>query len=425
MAITINWLTKVISIPQADLIFVSGTLYEADTDAIRLELKSIEADEGIPFEDTHRHNTEVTVAGTTFARTIEIINGYSIEFTPDAQYSVRLAGSNNNFFDIENGILVQNQVQVIAQNSGGLIVTAGSGGVNPQDIVDIASAVWDEPLTGATHNLSSSSGRRLRQIQENLGYEGGFIFVDTLGGTAGTEIFENGTVENPVLTWADALTLNASLGLNSFKIGNGSVILLTTDSSGFNLVGNNWELQLGGQAINGTFVTGNNLITGTATGGGTPPRLIGCLLNDVTLPPFEAINCCFSGTVTATTSGNYQFIRCHSITTGVETAIFDYGTMSSNVDVTMVGWAQGIEIRNLNNSGTDTFIITGQGEIIYASSCSGTVYQRGDWEVTNTGGVTIVADDNTTNINSILEDTGATLPGAIADIPTDLLDTIL
>ena len=90
MAITINWLTKVISIPQADLTFVTGTLYEADTDAIRLELKSIEADEGMPFVDTHRHNTEVSVAGTTFARIIEIINGYSIEFTPDAQYSVRL-----------------------------------------------------------------------------------------------------------------------------------------------------------------------------------------------------------------------------------------------------------------------------------------------------------------------------------------------
>jgi hypothetical protein len=126
MAITIDWPTKVISIPQSDLTFISGTLYEADTDAIRLELKAIEADEGMPFDDTHVHNTEVTVAGTTFARTIEIINGYSIQFTPDSQYSVRLAGSNNNFFDVENGILVQNQVQVIAQNSAGLI--SGGGG---------------------------------------------------------------------------------------------------------------------------------------------------------------------------------------------------------------------------------------------------------------------------------------------------------
>jgi hypothetical protein len=81
----------------------------------------------MPFADTHRHNTQVTIAGITYARTIEIINGYSITFE-DGQYSVRLAGSNNNFFDVENGILNQNQVQVIANNSAGLqIVSTGSG----------------------------------------------------------------------------------------------------------------------------------------------------------------------------------------------------------------------------------------------------------------------------------------------------------
>ena len=71
------------------------------------------------------HNTEVTVAGTTFARTLEFVNGYSIEFE-NLTYSVRLAGSNNNIFDVENGILVQNSVQVIAQNSAGLV--SGGGG---------------------------------------------------------------------------------------------------------------------------------------------------------------------------------------------------------------------------------------------------------------------------------------------------------
>jgi hypothetical protein len=122
MAITINRLTQVITVPQADLSLVTGSLYELDTNWFRNELKTIEAsEEGIVELDTHQHNTEVTVAGTTFARTIEMINGYSVEFTPDSAWSVRLAGSNNNIFDVENGILVQNQVQVIAQNSAGLV----------------------------------------------------------------------------------------------------------------------------------------------------------------------------------------------------------------------------------------------------------------------------------------------------------------
>lgn len=102
----------------------------------RLELASIQDSEAGIFADTmYTHNTEVTVAGTTFARTIEIINGYSIKFE-DLTYSVRLVGSNNNIFDIENGILVQNQVQVIPTNSAGLIVSAATTAPTQQQIRD-------------------------------------------------------------------------------------------------------------------------------------------------------------------------------------------------------------------------------------------------------------------------------------------------
>ena len=133
MAITIDYLTKIILVPQADLTFISGTLYTMDTDAFRLALADLQDDEeGIPFDTIYQHNTEVIVAGTTFARTIEIINGYSIEFE-DGQYTVRLEGSNNNIFDVEAGILVQNQVQVIPTNSAGLIISgAGGSGLTPE-----------------------------------------------------------------------------------------------------------------------------------------------------------------------------------------------------------------------------------------------------------------------------------------------------
>ena len=164
MAISVNWPTGVITVPQADLTFISGTLYELDTDAFRLALKDLEDDvEGQPWPDTHRHNTEVTVAGTTFARVIEIINGYSITFENGA-YTVRLAGSNNNFFDVENGILNQNGVSIIAGNSAGLIVGAGA------DPADIADAVWDEVTSG--HTTASTFGllaQKLLTVAKFLG----------------------------------------------------------------------------------------------------------------------------------------------------------------------------------------------------------------------------------------------------------------
>lgn len=128
MALSIDWgNTYVITVPRADLTLVSGTLYELDVNAFRLELKSLEDDAaGMPYPRTHNHNTEVTVAGITFARFVEILPPYSVEFE-NGPYSVRLVGANNNVFDIENGILSQNQVQVISNNSAGLVSSSGSG----------------------------------------------------------------------------------------------------------------------------------------------------------------------------------------------------------------------------------------------------------------------------------------------------------
>ena len=69
--ISVDPSTFVITVPQADLFFVSGTLYNHDTDAFRLELKSFEdSEQGIVMPKTHNHNTEVTIAGTTYARAI-------------------------------------------------------------------------------------------------------------------------------------------------------------------------------------------------------------------------------------------------------------------------------------------------------------------------------------------------------------------
>lgn len=123
MALSIDYLTKVITVPQADLTLVSGTLYELDTEAFRNNLHTIQASSGGIFaDDFFIHNTEVTVAGVAYARTIEITNGWKVEFE-DGQYAVRLVGSNNNIFD--EGVIVRNQVSVIPTNSGGLVSQEG------------------------------------------------------------------------------------------------------------------------------------------------------------------------------------------------------------------------------------------------------------------------------------------------------------
>jgi hypothetical protein len=138
MAISVNWASKIITVPQADLTFISGVLYELDVNTFRLALKALEDDaDGMVFDDTHRHTPPTTLSGVTYARFIEIINGYTVVIQ-DGQYVVRCVGANHNLADVK----VANQVSLIIGNAAGLVVT-GSG-VTAQDKLDIADRVWDE-----------------------------------------------------------------------------------------------------------------------------------------------------------------------------------------------------------------------------------------------------------------------------------------
>jgi len=143
---TINWVTKVITIPQSFLTFISGSLYELDVNELRLVLKDIEDDEGIPFPDTHRHNTQVLLSGVTYARTFEIINGYTVTFE-NGNYSVRCVGANHNLADVKN----VNYVSLIVGNSAGLITVSSGSGLSTEEH-DQLMALPEETLTTEEHN---------------------------------------------------------------------------------------------------------------------------------------------------------------------------------------------------------------------------------------------------------------------------------
>lgn len=230
MAITVDPLTFIINIPQADLTLVSGTIYELDTDWFRLELKAWEAggnglSEGITFQKTHDHNTEVTIAGVVYARAIEILVPYSIEFQ-DAQYTVILKGSNNNIFDVENGILVQNQVQIISTNSAGLVVVDTGSGITPGDKTDIIEGVWDEVLSGTNHLVPDSAATALRSAT----YIIGSITLDTINGDAGTG-WAIGTHFQPSNNLTDALTIMGYGNVHDLVLENNITVGPTHDIS--------------------------------------------------------------------------------------------------------------------------------------------------------------------------------------------------
>ena len=120
MAITLNHSTLVFTVPQSDLTPLGGTLYELNTETkLRADINALMDNENeIALTTPIRHNTEVVLAGVTYARTIEFINGYTITFSTEvAPYRVNLVGSNNNVTDVLN----LTDASVIPSNSAGLI----------------------------------------------------------------------------------------------------------------------------------------------------------------------------------------------------------------------------------------------------------------------------------------------------------------
>jgi hypothetical protein len=119
MAIAIDWGPRVIHVPKADMTLVQSTpieMRELDLDEFRMALKDLEdGEEGMAFPDTHRHETESAIGGITYARKIEIINGYTVTFE-DGQYVVNLVGANSNVIDRMN----PNNVSARSANSAGL-----------------------------------------------------------------------------------------------------------------------------------------------------------------------------------------------------------------------------------------------------------------------------------------------------------------
>ena len=124
--ITINYATNVITVPQSYCTSLGGGRYELDLDQFRLDLRELEADEtGICFSSTHNHNTALTLSGTTYARSVEMLSPYTINFEDTGSpWTVVCVGANHNVGDVKT----VDHVSLIIGNSAGLIqVTSGSG----------------------------------------------------------------------------------------------------------------------------------------------------------------------------------------------------------------------------------------------------------------------------------------------------------
>lgn len=100
---------------------------------------------------TGLNNVKIDLSSDAFYATAE---DYQVIITTGTVDGVSVVGEVVSSFSIEN------RFDVVSLSATGLdaIVSTASG------MVEIAKAVWDRVLTGATHNVNNSSGKRVRQL---------------------------------------------------------------------------------------------------------------------------------------------------------------------------------------------------------------------------------------------------------------------
>lgn len=292
-------------------------------------------------------------------------------------------------------------------------------------------AILDALLSGLTHNVPSSLAKIVRQLQESGGYEGGFVWVDTVDGTGtGTVPFENGTITSKCITFANAIVVagNAALNIKQFSISSDSIIILEATLSNRVIVGHGWELQLASQNIAGLHVIDAE-ISGICTGSDWEFHD-----SKVTILSADAgtlHNSYISGTMNFTEAGQYHIHNCHAGDGGIAPK-FNVGAAVGDTILLIHSWHGKSALQNCGQVGNDEINLTGFGEMNIEASCIGGVINvQGSWAITGaaafiTAGGVINYDDNTANIVDIKAKTenlpeGIKKNTALAAFPFDMV----
>jgi len=293
-------------------------------------------------------------------------------------------------------------------------------------VAALIAGVWDRVLSGATHNIATSAGRRLRQIQDFGIYDMGSAWVDTVGGTStGTTDGEDATVANRSTVFANAQTVAASVGLDAIHIQNGNSITLAATINGFNLWSGppnqhgQWTLALGTQDI-GTSAFSGATISGVGTG--TTPHFDHCDFNATTVPPCTIESSSITGTLTLGSAGALRINNSWSGVAGAGSPVVDMGSGIGASTLEVTNWRRGFTLNNL--AAGDVVTLDGVFGTITLNGADATVEIRGSYKalvnnLTGSPTVNIAGAFLAADVAAILVDTGTTLPATLSTIETD------
>ena len=263
-------------------------------------------------------------------------------------------------------------------------------------------------------------------VTESVGYALGRVWLDTVGGTAGTVAFVNGVADKHSLTIADVFTLLASVGLKDTHVINGSTVVLgaTVDNQSF--FGDNWILDLDGRSATNAYFQGASSVSGICTAS-SEVHFEGCDFTTASIQLGHFDFCGFAGTITQTLAGDYNYHNCYSKFAGPGAPTFAK-TAGQTITGEWRWWSGSMTLTGIEAG--DVFTISGELGTITLEGAEGTVEIRGTYKsiVDNrTGSPTLNLDGaiKGSDVADILVDTGTTLPTEhaatdvlIGDVPT-------
>lgn len=306
-----------------------------------------------------------------------------------------------------------NVVQAAGTAWGSGAITSGALATTAVD--EIVDGVWDEVLTGATHNVVNSAGRRLRTLQDVGNYTFGAVWINTDSANTGSTFPDDGTFLNPVQSLANALTVAnaATQVIKRFFLQDSSSITLASAFSGYHFDGDSYILALGGQDVSDTTFENFDTISGICTG--TLPHFSHGAFGSVTLPPCTARYVGFASTVTIGSAGNYFFIDCFSEVAGSATPTIDMGAGVGATNMSIRRWSGGLTFQNIQ-AGDVISVDAISGGTITVNGTGGSINIRGMVRVVdNSGGLVTITQTqaiNSENINAqadlALSDVGLT-----------------
>jgi hypothetical protein len=159
MSYSVDWATKIITVPLADLTLISGSNYSLNAGDFWIEMRRLEASpgDGLWAEQAVEYVNTQVLSGITYSAIVKLINSYTWN-TDTTNKNIFLIGFNSNLLDV---FIPGSGISVLANNSGGKIDAGGGAGASAQEVWDYVFATGnaaEDELTKARKTSQAGMG---------------------------------------------------------------------------------------------------------------------------------------------------------------------------------------------------------------------------------------------------------------------------